>query len=549
MPKLSYRDVRGVLREQQLEGRTTVGRHPEQTIQLLDRVVSKEHAIFERVAEGGWGVRDGGSRNGTLVNGELIQGVYRLKDGDRVTVGSTDMVYQEEARTEPSKTTRVTIQAEGMETHIRSRLAPLVEERFLPEAEMRDVGSLRRDYEKLRVSHELNQSIGLEMDLEVLLQKVLDKAFEIFPADRGVILLQQGKEGKVETLQPMIIKSKSGDADLENVKISRTILTEILEEKQAVLSSDAMMDSRFSKSHSIVLEQIRSTMSVPLLHDKTVLGVIHLDSKIARGAFTEKDLQILSGFARQAAMMIEHQRLLRRMREEILAREHLNRLLSPQLVEEVMSGRLQLQRGGELRAATVVFADIRGFTTMSEQMTPQEVVALLNEYFELMVDVIFKHNGMLDKFVGDELMAVWGAPLSRADDTIRAVLAAIEMQAVVRDLNNERARQGLKTIQIGIGLNSGEVVAGYMGSTKSMNYTVMGDTVNTAARFCSAAGPTEILIGERTWAQVHDRVRAEILPPTKLKGKLEHVDIYRVLGLLEAEDEGSMEPQTPPDAL
>jgi adenylate cyclase len=445
-------------------------------------------------------------------------------------------VYQEEPKTEPNKTSRVTIQAEGMETHIRSRLAPLVEERFLPEAELRDVASLRRDYEKLRVSHELNQSIGLEMDLEVLLQKVLDKAFEIFPADRGVILLQQGSEGQVETLQPMIIKSKSGDADLDNVKISRTILKEILEEKQAVLSSDAMMDSRFSKSHSIVLEQIRSTMSVPLLHDKTVLGVIHLDSKIARGAFTEKDLQILSGFARQAAMMIEHQRLLKRMREEILAREHLNRLLSPQLVEEVMSGRLQLQRGGEMRAATVLFGDIRGFTTMSEQMTPQEVVALLNEYFELMVDVIFKHNGMLDKFVGDEIMAVWGAPLNRKDDTLRAVLGAIEMQAVVRELNEERAAQGLKTIQIGVGLNSGEVVAGYMGSTKSMNYTVMGDTVNTAARFCSAAGPSEILIGERTWAQVKHRVRAELLPPTKLKGKLEHVDIYRVLGLLEDED-------------
>lgn len=535
MPRLSYRDVRGVLREQPLTGRTSVGRHPDQTIQLLDRVVSKEHAIFEPSGEG-WTVRDGGSRNGTFVNGEQIPGLHMLKDGDRVTVGSTDLVYQEEPKTEPNKTSRVTIQAEGMETHIRSRLAPLVEERFLPEAELRDVASLRRDYEKLRVSHELNQSIGLEMDLEVLLQKVLDKAFEIFPADRGVILLQQGSEGQVETLQPMIIKSKSGDADLDNVKISRTILKEILEEKQAVLSSDAMMDSRFSKSHSIVLEQIRSTMSVPLLHDKTVLGVIHLDSKIARGAFTEKDLQILSGFARQAAMMIEHQRLLKRMREEILAREHLNRLLSPQLVEEVMSGRLQLQRGGEMRAATVLFADIRGFTTMSEQMTPQEVVALLNEYFELMVDVIFKHNGMLDKFVGDEIMAVWGAPLNRKDDTLRAVLGAIEMQAVVRELNEERAAQGLKTIQIGVGLNSGEVVAGYMGSTKSMNYTVMGDTVNTAARFCSAAGPSEILIGERTWAQVKHRVRAELLPPTKLKGKLEHVDIYRVLGLLEDED-------------
>jgi adenylate cyclase len=529
-----------VLREQPLVGRTTVGRHPEQTIQLLDRVVSKEHAIFEPSGDG-WTVRDGGSRNGTLVNGELIQGLYKLKDGDRVTVGSTDLVYQEEPRTEPSKTTRVTIQAEGMETHIRSRLAPLVEERFLPEAEMRDVAALRRDYEKLRVAHELSQSIGLEMDLEVLLQKVLDKAFEIFPADRGVILLQEGEEGDIETLIPMVVKSRSGDADLDNVKISRTILKEILDEKQAVLSSDAMMDSRFSKSHSIVLEQIRSTMSVPLLHDKTVLGVIHLDSKIARGAFTEKDLQILSGFGRQAAMMIEHQRLLKRMREEILAREHLNRLLSPQLVEEVMSGRLQLQRGGEMRAATVLFADIRGFTTMSEQMTPQEVVALLNEYFELMVDVIFKYNGMLDKFVGDEIMAVWGAPLNRQDDTLRAVLAAIEMQAVVRALNEERARQGLKTIQIGIGLNSGEVVAGYMGSTKSMNYTVMGDTVNTAARFCAAAAPAEILIGERTWVQVRHRVRGELLPPTKLKGKLEHVDIYRVLGVLEPEEETSAE--------
>jgi adenylate cyclase len=541
MAKLSYRDAQGVLCECPLTDQATIGRHPNQTIQLLDRVVSKAHAVVRKMPDGGFIVQDGGSRNGTYVNGELLDGASKLKNGDKITIGSTELFFHDDPKTQPlSAGGRVTIHADGMETHIRSRLAGMDKERFLPEVEIKDAGSLRRDYEKLRISHELNQSIGLEMDLQVLLQKIMDKAFEIFPADRGVILLRRDHTSGYASLDPnadpaellpMIVKSRSGNADIDNVRISQTIINEILEEKQAVLSSDAMMDSRFNKAHSIVLEQIRSTMSVPLLHDDAVLGIIHLDSRIARGAFTEKDLQILTGFARQAAMMIEHNRLLEKMRAEIQAKEHLNRLLSPQLVEEVLSGRLELKKGGELRLATVMFADIRGFTTLSEQIAPQEVVIMLNEYFEYMVDIIFKYRGTLDKFIGDEIMAVWGAPLSEEDDTERAVKAAVEMQQMLHELNQVRAAQGEQTIRIGIGLNTGEVVAGYMGSTRSMNYTVMGNTVNTAARFCSAAGPGEVLIGQNTHAQVGHLFTTELLPPTKLKGKLEHVDIYRVRGL------------------
>ncbi len=534
MAKLSYRDARGVLHEHQLGERTSIGRHPDQVIQILDRVVSKQHALVIGLADGSFVVKDGGSRNGTYVNGSLVHDSHQLRDGDRITVGSTDLFYHDnkEPNTDSFTETRggrVTIHADDLQTHIRSRLAHQVQDRFLPESSIRDDQTVRRDYEKLRIAHELSQSIGVEMDLEVLLQKLLDKAFEIFPADRGVILLRPEES---DSLVPMVVKSRQGGVDdVDDVRISQTILNEVCEEKQAVLSSDAMSDSRFSGSHSIILGQIRSTMSVPLLHENRILGVVHLDSKLASGAFTEKDLQILTGFARQAAAMVQHHRLLKKMEAEIVVREKMRRLLSPQLVEEVVSGRLELKKGGELRHATIMFADIRNFTGISEQMPPQEVVDNINEYFELMVDVIFKHEGTLDKFVGDEIMAIWGAPIGHPDDAVRAVKCAIEMQQILELYNAERAEAGEITFHIGIGLNTGEVVAGYMGSTKSMNYTVMGNEVNTAARFCSAAGPDEVLIGENTYAEVAHLVETELLPPTKLKGKAEHVDIYRVLGL------------------
>lgn len=526
MAKVTYSDSRGVQRVHRLGGLTTIGRHPEQMIQILDRVVSKAHATIERTLDGSYVLVDGGSRNGTYVNGKLVQGRCALRDKDKVSVGSTDLLFEEESDTHRASS-KVTIHSGDLESHIRSRLSQDLDTSFLPESKINDVNALRGDYEKLRIAHELSQSIGVETDLDVLLDKILEKAFEIFPADHGVILL---KVEETEQLIPMVVRGRNQDIAVGDVRISQTILNEVIEEKAAVLSSDAMMDSRFSGAHSIILGNIRSTMSVPLLHEGQILGVIHLDSKVASGAFMEKDLVILTGFARQAAMLIEHHRLLKKMESEIVVREKLHRLLSPQLVEEVVSGRLELIKGGETRPATVMFADIRGFTSYSEKHSPQQVVDMLNEYFELMVDVIFKYEGTLDKFIGDEIMAVWGAPIAHPDDTERAVRCAIEMQQVLESYNAERESEH-DILRMGIGLNTGEVVAGYMGSTKSMNYTVMGDTVNIASRVCSAAGPGEVIIGENTCAQVRDLIVSEKLPPTKLKGKLEHVDLFRIKGL------------------
>lgn len=542
MARLCWRDATGVQREVSLKrGSVTIGRHPEQDIQILDRVVSKEHCVIE-FRNGRYSVQDAGSRNGTYVNGILISSRRPLNHGDEVSVGSTLLKFIEDSP-EDSLLSRVTFHDSGLESNIRSRLTGHHQRGFLPEREIKDVDALRQDYEKLRVAVELQETLGLEVDEAKLMGKVLDKAFQIFPADRGVILVKREND---DQLVPLVVKSRTEqEPEGSSIRISQTILREVVEEKTAVLSNDAMMDSRFSGANSIILERIRSTMSVPLLVESRLLGIIHLDSQIASGAFMEKDLQILTGFAATAAMALEHSRVVRQMEREVVARGNMARLLSPQLVEEVVNGRLTIQKGGEDRLTTTMFADIRGFTPMSERMTAQQLVNLLNQYFEVMVDVIFNFEGTLDKFVGDEIMALWNAPLTVEEHAYKAVAAAIGMQDALRTFNEARrveydlARESgalqpgmfADPVRIGIGINTGHVVAGYVGSSKSLSYTAMGDPVNTASRMCSFAGPGEIIIGRATYDLVKGRFNIQHLPPAQLKGKAEPVEVFRVLGM------------------
>src|SRR5205085_7950890 len=174
---------------------------------------------------------------------------------------------------------------------------------FLPEKQIFDQEHLRRDYEKLRIAHELGRAIVGLLDLEQLLPRILDKAFDLLPADRGVILLYD-QEGK---LAPRYVKHRTGRDD-DQIVISKSIIAEVVSQKSAVLSSDATMDSRFSGAHSIIMQGIRSTMTVPLLWHDEILGIMHLDSQIATNAFTNKDLQIFTGIAAQAAIAIQNAR-------------------------------------------------------------------------------------------------------------------------------------------------------------------------------------------------------------------------------------------------
>jgi adenylate cyclase len=503
----------------------TIGRHPDNSIQILDRIISKEHAQILKGGDGRFLLRDLGSLNGTYVSGSRVSEVV-LKHGDELVLGSTHLMFVEQTETEESLN-KVTIAPSSLESIVRAKADVAQSARdFLPEKQLHDVEHLRRDYEKLRIAHELGRAIVGVLDLEQLLPRILDKAFDLLPADRGVILLYD-QEGK---LAPRYVKHKQGRDD-DQIVLSKSIIAEVEREKKAVLSSDATMDSRFSGAHSIIMQGIRSTMCVPLLHGEELLGVMHMDSQIATNAFTEKDLQLFTGIAAQAAVAIQNARLVKNIETETKTRAQFQRLLSPNLVEQLVAGKLHLEKGGELREVTILISDIRGFTSMSEKKEPAEIVQMLNEYFELMVDVLFRAQGTLDKYVGDEIMALFGAPVDMPDAPVHAVRCAVDMQKALREFNRTRIAEGLDPIKIGIGINTGRVITGAIGSSRTLQYTAIGDAVNTASRLCSIAKAGEIILSDSTMRRVAEHVDSVQLPPVRLKGKEQEQQIFNVVGM------------------
>jgi adenylate cyclase len=189
-----------------------------------------------------------------------------------------------------------------------------------------------------------------------------------------------------------------------------------------------------------------------------------------------------------------------------------------------------VKKGGELRETTVLFADIRGFTSMSESYEPQIVVDALNEYFERMVEIVFRYEGTLDKFIGDEMMVLFGSPVAHEDDPLRAVRSALEMQQALDGINARHEAEGLPPFKVGIGINTGEVVAGYIGSSQALEYTVIGDPVNTGSRLCALAKGGQILVSEGTREKLGDHFELEELAKEKVKGKAQPIRVFEVTG-------------------
>ena len=218
-----------------------------------------------------------------------------------------------------------------------------------------------------------------------------------------------------------------------------------------------------------------------------------------------------------------------RMHKEAVSNERLSRFFAPEVAARIAAEPDVAVRVDE-RGVTVLFCDISGFTAMSSGMQPRQVVDLLNAYFPPMVDIVFRHGGTLEKFIGDALLAVWGAPFGGPDDADRAVAAAMDMQRGIAELNTRLVAAGYVPIEIHIGLCSGPVAAGYIGTEKYIQYAVIGDTTNVASRICSVAEAGEILIADSTRALLTPPgVALAALPPVAVKGKGEPLQLHRVL--------------------
>jgi len=524
-PRLILKGQGAGITEYPLGDSSVLGRSTTASVRLADREVSRKHSQIDREGND-YVLRDLGSSNGTFLNGKRIVGPVKLGDGDEVLIGTSKMEFRLTSGAQSGNNAEIvhTGKAGVLEGVVARTSAKAT---FLPVEQVQDVGQLKRDYERLRVGHEFSTYVRLERDLNELLRRILEIAFDLIPCDNGVILLRDPRSQEL-VIQAMR-QRKPGQG---KVLVSDTLLAQVQLTKEGVLTSDAIADKRFQASQSIIALGVRSAMAVPLLASsgEDVKGIMFLDSRERIAAFTTKDLEVLSAIAAQASVALENSEYARALEFEATQRAQLARFLSPALVEQAARGSIELSKGGALSEFTILFSDVRGFTRISEKLPAQEVVRMLNDYFELMVDILFEHEGILDKFIGDAIMGLWGAPVKRPDDATNAVRAAVKMQKRVAEWNEERVAQGKEPIRIGIGLHTGQVVVGNMGSSKALSYTAIGDGVNLASRLCGIAGEDMIVISEECAQRAgKDKFVLEPLPPAKVKNREAPVEIYRVI--------------------
>jgi class 3 adenylate cyclase len=278
----------------------------------------------------------------------------------------------------------------------------------------------------------------------------------------------------------------------------------------------------------------QSLLCVPVTHNNKAIGVLSLTHH-NKNAFDQNQVSFFSLVADQMATAVVLSRLYTQMLKEENKRFLLSRFFSKSVTDEILGSKGLLHLGGERKRATIVFADLQGFTAMSERLDQEKVVDILNEFFSHMTPIIFRHEGTLDKLLGDGMMAVFGAPISRDDDPVRALKTVIEMMQSLRTFNEMMRNKDWPELRMGIGVNTGDVVAGYIGSEDHLNYTVIGDAVNVAHRVESLAKQNEVLITRTVMEAIEGR-HAEVaglkgltqLPSQKVKGKKKPVDIYRV---------------------
>ncbi len=309
--------------------------------------------------------------------------------------------------------------------------------------------------------------------------------------------------------------------------VSRTVLNRVMQERVAMLASNAQTDPNAEVWQTRALQNIGSFMCAPLWSQNDTIGALYLDTSIT-AEFLPADLELLVAFSNYAAVAIEQARLADRLHEETRRGERLGRYHSPAVVARI------LQEGSDAdaplvaqeREISVLFADIVGFTSMAEQMPPQQVATLLNSCFARMTDVVFEHEGTLDKYIGDCLLAVFGAPLDQPDHAVRAVKTA---QAIGRELDKLNQETNGPPLKLRMAINSGVALAGDIGSPRRREYTVLGDVVNTASRLESeVAKPGQIVIGKATHDRLTPEIKARSLGIFNLSGRKDAVEAFEV---------------------
>jgi adenylate cyclase len=531
MLELVY-EVDGQVQRTTLKGtEITLGRAGDNGIVLNDFSVSRRHALFT-LSGGQWWVSDQQSTNGLRLNGSFVEKAP-LKAGDVLSVGAFTLNVREEAR---AKSLQEASFSDPSATFVRS-IADFNKDFQLDAGEGarvdlsttllgRRVPPSQKREKIFEILVQVAKTLIVARSVNEILETVVDLLFGLLPAERAAVVLLDDKGRPV----PMLARQK-GKKGLEGVEpFSHTIVETVVRQRVAVLTSDALADGRFESGQSIRIQQIRSAMCVPLWNQDHVIGALHVDTPLKVGSFTAEDLDLLTALGNFAAVAIERARLQGRIEREERIRERLSRYHSPAVVEEIASESSDAIEKVRTRPVSVLFADIVGFTTLAETMEPEALSRFLSTVFTFAAEAVFAQGGTLDKFIGDAVMAFFGAPIPQADHPRRAVAAAARIIEAAVAWNAERAGRGEAPVAIRIGINTGNAVVGDIGSDQRVDYTVLGNTVNVAARLEEqVAGPNEIVVGEETARLAGGEIAFEPLGEVKLKGLTKGLSVYRVM--------------------
>ena len=503
-----------------------LGRALSSDLPVLDPTVSRRHAELT-IESASVQLKDLGSSNGTFVNGSRVTTTV-VRTGDRVVFGKILFELQDMSpMLIDDGTAEVKRRAARAGTTV-IRQVPVPDADLTLERALRASGVQKaiddtalvlpqheRDRLKLTLLLEVSKALTRVTTIEVLLERMLHFTFRLVDVDQASVLLLDEENRLTERLTRV---REGGSVHAVPVSLAQSAL----DQKSALLSDNASQHEGNNSG--------RTSVCAPLIGGEgRSLGVLYVDSAVNTRRVDDDDLEFLVAFAGIGAVALDNLRFAERSRHDALVRGNFERFFTPMLAARIAAAPESLRLGGERRDVAVLFSDIRGFTTLAARLSPVETARLLTEYFSEMADCVFKHGGTLDKFIGDEVMAQWGAPISEPDDADRAVEAALDMIAALHRLNANWLSQGRPRLEVGIGINFGEAFAGYLGSERRLEYTVIGDTVNTAKRLCSAAQGDEILVSAPLCTRL---TRTHVIvdhPPVEIQSRPEPVQVFRVI--------------------
>ena len=503
--------------------------------------VGRHHATIRRQGTE-WvlvdGSKDGPSKNGTYLDGARIVAPAPLCDGSQLLLGTFPIEF---CQPRPSSSGESGSLKQVVDTPALDEIAPEISISMADLTVSRPAASggssiwrvnFDSDSSLRSGSNQTTRSLSLFSDLGKALQ--ISQEVDEFLENIVTTLLLHVRAESVSVVgwipernEFPALTSRNDNLQAERRGVSRTLLNKAIKRGEAMLVIDPGADPNLGISSSIA--DVTSVIVAPLWQDQQIRGALYVDTKKGIQAFGQHELEIVSGIALFTAVGIDLFEQRKRLAREEKQRQRLTPFLGKEVVDRIVNGQEASMAMVVAPAnVTVLFSDLRGFTTMSQHLSPKAVVDLLNGVFELLTQAVFQHHGTLDKFIGDGMMAFFGAPQRLDNHPLLAVPAGLQMLSAMAEFNRSRAPD--QEIGIRIGINTGDVVAGDIGSAERKDYTVIGDTVNIASRLESGvAKPGQLVIGPDTYEAVKHAFDCEPLGLTPLKGR-DPIETYRVLG-------------------